>query len=212
MGPCGGVKRSISFNFNYKVSFKDFYTKLCVCSHKLKIQNKSGEIFIMSPGSPGPCPRDGTLGRWGCPGGLYFSNMVMWYIKSTGWRAEQNASKMFILGSNWWPWGWGQRSNIIKFRLPCQFQWFFYTKLCVRVCYHKWKIQNMSDGIFILSPGSCPGVGLWGTEEPRGSNNFVFKHCHVAYQIDGDAWRAEQNASDIFILGSNWWPCGEVKR
>ena len=27
------------------------------------------------------------------------------------------------------------------------------TKLCV--CTHKWKIQNISDGIFILSPGSC---------------------------------------------------------
>ena len=28
--PSGGVKSQISFNFNYK----DFYTKLCVCSHK----------------------------------------------------------------------------------------------------------------------------------------------------------------------------------
>ena len=27
-------KGQISFNFNYKVNFKDFYTKLCVCSHK----------------------------------------------------------------------------------------------------------------------------------------------------------------------------------
>ena len=41
--------------------------------------------------------------------------------------------------------------------------------------------------IFILLPGSCPrGVtlGHWGI--PRGSNNFIFKHGHVAYQIDGD--------------------------
>ena len=36
---------------------------------------------------------------------------------------------------------------------------------------------------------------------PRGSI-FFFKHDHVAYQIDGDD--AEQNASNIFILGSNW--------
>ena len=34
LGPGEGSKDQISFNFNYKVNFKDFYTKLCVCSHK----------------------------------------------------------------------------------------------------------------------------------------------------------------------------------
>ena len=33
-GPGEGSKSQISFNFNYKVNFKDFYSKLCVCSHK----------------------------------------------------------------------------------------------------------------------------------------------------------------------------------
>ena len=32
--PGEGSIGQISFNFNYKVNFKDFYTKLCVCSHK----------------------------------------------------------------------------------------------------------------------------------------------------------------------------------
>ena len=52
----------------------------------------------------------------------------------------------------------------------------FYAKLCM--CSHKWKIQNISDGIFILSPESCP----------RGAQGviFFFKHGHVAYQIDRD--------------------------
>ena len=36
---------------------------------------------------------------------------------------------------------------------------------------------------------------------PRGVKKFVFKHCHVAYQIDGDG---QHNACKIFILGSNW--------
>ena len=31
-GPGEGSKSQISFNFNYKVNFKDFYTKLCVFS------------------------------------------------------------------------------------------------------------------------------------------------------------------------------------
>ena len=53
------------------------------------------------------------------------------------------------------------------------------------------KIQNMSDGIFILSPGSCP---MGGTMGHRGSNIFFFKHGHVVYQIDGDD---EQNKMQV---------------
>ena len=80
-GPGEGSKSQISFNFNYKVNFKDVYTKLCVCSHKWKIQNISDWILILMPGS---CPRGGTKGRWGCSGVLFFSNIVMCHIKSTG--------------------------------------------------------------------------------------------------------------------------------
>ena len=37
----------------------------------------------------------------------------------------------------------------------------FLTKLCVSS--HNWKIRNISDVIFILSPGLCPRGGTWGT-------------------------------------------------
>ena len=43
LGPWGGVKRSISINFNYKVNFKYFYSKTV--------------FFILLPGSS---PRGGT--------------------------------------------------------------------------------------------------------------------------------------------------------
>ena len=33
-GPGEGPEGQISFNLDYKVNFKDFYSKLCVCSHK----------------------------------------------------------------------------------------------------------------------------------------------------------------------------------
>ena len=46
--------------------------------------------------------------------------------------------------------------------------------------------------------GHAQGVGLWGAQ---GVKKFFFKNGHVAYQINGDD---EQNASKIFILGSNW--------
>ena len=45
-GPGEGSKGQISFNFNYKVNFKDFYSKLCVCSYKWKIQNISDGFLI----------------------------------------------------------------------------------------------------------------------------------------------------------------------
>ena len=43
---------------------------------------------------------------------------------------------------------------------------------------------------------------LGGLGVPRGQKKN-FKHGHVAYQIDGDD-EQKQNASKIFILGSNW--------
>ena len=47
-------------------------------------------------------------------------------------------------------------------------------------------VQNISDGIFILLPRSCPRggtLGRWGC--PSGQKKD-FKHGHVAYQINGD--------------------------
>ena len=58
-------------------------------------------------------------------------------------------------------------------------------------------IQNISNGIFILLPGSCPRgwtLGRWGV--PRGSKEFFVEHGHVAYPIDGDE---EQNRMQVKI-------------
>ena len=46
-------------------------------------------------------------------------------------------------------------------------------------------IQNISDGIFILLPGSCPKGDFGALGVPRGQKK-KFKHGHVAYQIDQD--------------------------
>ena len=82
-GPGEGSKGQISFKFNYKVNFEDFYTKLCVCSHKWKIQTfQTGFSFW-------PLGHAQGVGLWGAGGAkgvkkIFFSNMVMWYIKWTG--------------------------------------------------------------------------------------------------------------------------------
>ena len=145
----------------------------------------------------------------GCPGGqnYYFQTWSCGISNRRGWRAEQNASKIFILASNWWPWSEVKGQISLNFGYHVNFKGF-YTKLCV--CSHKWKIQNISDGIFILSPGSCPRGGTLGHWWCPGGQ-FIFQtwSCGIS---NWRGWRAEQNASNIFILWSTWWPWGEVKR
>ena len=120
-GPGEGSKGQISFNFNYKVNFKDFYSKLCVCSHKWKIQNISDGYFILSSGS---CPRGGTWGNLGakiefrpavCPLCYLLNhwkkiNQIWCVSYSHEWGARRK--------KNFWPrplgpWGGVKRSNII---------------------------------------------------------------------------------------------------
>ena len=53
--------------------------------------------------------------------------------------------------------------------------------------------QNISDGIFILSPGSWLRGGTLGAGGAQGIKKN-FKHGHVAYRIDGDD---EQNRMQV---------------
>ena len=89
--------------------------------------------------------------------------------------------------------GGGQWSNTIKFRFPCQFQRF----LCQTVF-----VFSYQTGFLFCHLGQAPEVGLWGAGVARGSK-IKFKHGHVW-------WQAEQVASKIVIVRSNWWPWGEV--
>ena len=79
-------------------------------------------------------PQGSDLGALGVLRGVKKKKFQTWSCgisNQGGWRAEQNASKILILGSNWWPWGEVKRSNIIKFWLTCQFHRFLYQTLCV---------------------------------------------------------------------------------
>ena len=131
-GPGEGSKVQISFNFNYKVNFRDFYTKLCVCSHKWKIQNESDGIFILSPGS---CPSGGTLGRWGCPGGQKNSNMAKVHIKSTGLTSRTECKENFHPRVKLVTLEWGQKVKYHWISVTMSISKIFYTKLFV--CFHK---------------------------------------------------------------------------
>ena len=94
------------------------------------------------------------------------------------------------------PWGGVKRSNIIKFNYKVNFK-----DLCTKLflCSLKWKIQSVSDGIFILAPELCPGVVLWGAGCP-GGQKLLFQtwSCGIS-NLRG--CRAEQNASTISSYG-----------
>ena len=81
----------------------------------------------------------GLWGAGGCPGGqICFFQTWSWGISNRrGWRAEQNACKIFILGSNWWPLGEVKGQRSLNFGYHVNFK-DFYTKFYV--CSHKWKV------------------------------------------------------------------------
>ena len=62
-GPGEGSKGQISFNFNYKVNFEDFYTKRCVCvlTNERYKTYQTGFSFCCLGHSPG-------VGLWGAGG------------------------------------------------------------------------------------------------------------------------------------------------
>ena len=68
-GPWGGVKRSKYHLISITKSISKIFIPNFVCVLTTERYKISDGIFILSPKS---CPRDGTLGRWGCPGGSIF--------------------------------------------------------------------------------------------------------------------------------------------
>ena len=90
--------------------------------------------------------------------------------------------------------GQGQRSNIIKFPLPCQFQRFLYQILCV---FSQMKdTKHIRRDFYSVACVLSQGWDFGALGVPRGSNNFFFKYGHVAYQIDGDD---EQNKMQVIF-------------
>ena len=103
----------------------------------------------------------GTLGHWGCPGGQkkIFQTWSCGISNRWGWQAEQNASNIFILGSNWWPWGEVKRSNIINMSIT---KIFIPNSLCVfsQIKDRKHIEQNFHSVARVMPRGGT--CGCWG--------------------------------------------------
>ena len=105
-----------------------------MCSHKLKIQNISDEIFILSPGS---CPRVGTLGHWGCPGGqkiIFFKHGHVAYQIDRDDKENRIQVKFSSKGQIGDLWVRSKAQISLNFSYHVNFK-DFYTRLCV--CSHK---------------------------------------------------------------------------
>ena len=81
------------------------------------------------------------------------------------------------------PWGGVKRSNIIKSQLQSQFQRVLFQTLCV---FSQKSYKTYQTGFSLCSLGHAPGVGLWGAGGAQVVKKVIFKHGHVAYQIDED--------------------------
>ena len=73
------------FNFNYKVNFKDFFIPnfVCVLTNERYKTYQTGFLFCRLGHAPG-VELWGAGGAQGVKKSSFFSNMVMWHIKSTG--------------------------------------------------------------------------------------------------------------------------------
>ena len=91
-GPGEGSKSQISFNFNYKVNFKDFYTKMCVFSQmkdtKHIRRHFQSVAWVM--------PQGWDFGVLGCPGGQkkFKHSHVAYQIDEDG---KQNRMQVKVL-------------------------------------------------------------------------------------------------------------------
>ena len=195
--PKEGPKDQISFNFNYKVIFKDFYSKLCVCSHKWKIQNISDGFFILSPGS---CPKGGTWGYLGqnqfgpavCPLSCLLLNHWTKFnqIWCVSYSHEWGGQRKKIFGPIPWGPGEGSKGQIsilnINFNYKVNFQRFLFQTLIV---FSQMKdTKHIRRDFYSVAWDMPQGWDFGALGVPRGSIFFQTWSCGISNRR---GWRAE---------------------
>ena len=173
-----------------KGQFQRFFNQtLCVFSHMKDIKYIRRDFHLV----PWVMPKGSDLGvPWGVWGSIFFFFFEIQpdlVCELLTWMAHEPAP--FFGSPPPWGLGEGPKGQIsLNLNYKVNFKGFL-TKLCVSS--HKWKIYNISDMIFIRPPGSCPGVGLWGTVEGLGSK-FVFSEIQPDLVCELLAWMAHAPA------------------
>ena len=98
------------------------------------------------------------------------------------------------------PWGSGEESKGQKsfnFNYKVYFKDFIPNFVCVLTITNE-ICKTYQTGFLFCRLGHATGVGLWGAGGAQGvQKSILFKHGHVAYQIDGDD---EQNRMRVTTL------------
>ena len=110
-------------------------------------------------------PQGLDFGALGVPRGSKKKFFQTWSCGISNWRgrqAEQNASNIFILGSNWWPWGEVKRSNIFNMSIS---KIFIPNSLCVfsQIKDRKHIEQNFNSVARVMPRGGT--CGCWGGQK-----------------------------------------------
>ena len=145
---------------------------VCVLTNERYKTYQRGFSFFCLGHAPG-------VGLWGAGGAqvvknLFFSNMVMWHIKWTRMKSRIECKSNVYPRVKLVTLGRGQRSNIIKFRLPCQFKKFLYQTLCVfsqmkdTMKDTKYIRQDFYSADWVIPQG-------WGTGVAQGDKNVFFQ-------------------------------------
>ena len=160
-----GSKGQISFNFNFKVNFKDFYSKLCVCSHKWKKTYQTSFLFchLGHALGVGLGLHRGQNQIMSCCLSVMLSlpkpleeiqpNLVCELLTWMG-RPTSNC-----FGRAPWGPGEGSKGQIFNFNYKVNFKDFIPNF----VCYHKWRYKTYQTSFLFCRLGHAIGVGLGGT-------------------------------------------------
>ena len=124
---------------------------------------------------PWVMPQGWDFGVLGVPRGskkIFFQTWSCVLTNWRGWRAEQNASKFFILGSNWWPWGEVKGQISLNFCSHVNFKDYIPNFVCV-LTNERQKIYQ--KGFFSVAWVMPQGSDFGALGVPRGSNIFFFQ-------------------------------------
>ena len=124
-GPWKGSKGQISFNFNYKVNFKDFYTNfVCVLTNERYKIYQTGFSLCRLGHAP-------AMGLWGT-GGLKFIFFKHGHVayQMDGYDKQSRIQVKFSSKGQTGDLGVRSKGQILNFSYHVNFK-DFYTKLCV---------------------------------------------------------------------------------
>ena len=111
---------------------------------------------------------------------FYTFGMVQLGFEPTTSRSESGRSTNWAIGAcnsifskpSHWALGIGKKVKYHLISITKSISKVFISNF---LCSYTLKIWNILNGIFVHAPGA-----------PRGSKSYLFKHGHVAYQIDGN--------------------------